>query len=105
MRAAADREDASVKHVAMENRLYPMRELLGDLLLEIGQADSALREYEASLKETPNRYRGFWGAARAAQAAGNWQKAGDYYAKLIALAKNADTERAELAQAKAYLAK
>jgi tetratricopeptide (TPR) repeat protein len=105
MRAAADREDASVKHVAMENRLYPMRELLGDLLLEIGQADSALREYEASLKETPNRYRGFWGAARAAQAAGNRQKAGDYYAKLIALAKNADTERAELAQAKAYLGK
>ena len=45
------------------------------------------------------------GAARAAQAAGNRQKAGDYYAKLIALAKNADTERAELAQAKAYLAK
>ena len=105
MRAAADREDASVKHVAMENRLYPMRELLGDLLLEIGQADSALREYEASLKETPNRYRGLWGAARAAAAAGNRQKAGDYYAKLIALAKNADTERAELAQAKAYLAK
>ncbi len=25
MRAAADNEDASVKHVAMENRLYPMR--------------------------------------------------------------------------------
>jgi len=89
----------------MENRLYPMRELLGDLLLEIGQADSALREYESSLKETPNRFRGFWGAARAAAAAGNRQKAGDYYAKLIALAKNAEVERAELAQAKAYLGK
>lgn len=33
MRAAADLEDASKKHVAMENRLYPMRELLGDLLM------------------------------------------------------------------------
>jgi tetratricopeptide (TPR) repeat protein len=105
MRAAADREDGSVKHVAMENRLYPMRELLGDLLLEMRQADSALREYEASLKETPNRYRGFWGAARAAEAAGNRQKTTDYHAKLVALAKNADTERPELAQAKAYLAK
>src|SRR5262249_5108969 len=30
MRAAAASEDASVKHVAMENRLYPMRELLGE---------------------------------------------------------------------------
>jgi hypothetical protein len=29
MRAAADSEDASVKHVAMENRLYPMRALRG----------------------------------------------------------------------------
>ena len=34
MRAAADGEDGSVKHVAMENRLYPMRELLGELLLQ-----------------------------------------------------------------------
>src|SRR6516162_11265288 len=31
MRAAADLEDNSEKHIAMENRLYPMRELLGDL--------------------------------------------------------------------------
>ena len=37
MRRAADGEDASVKDIAMENRLYPMRELLGDLLLEAGQ--------------------------------------------------------------------
>src|SRR6266566_1746161 len=50
MRAAADREDNSEKHVAMENRLYPMRELLADLLLEEGDAASALNEYEASLK-------------------------------------------------------
>jgi tetratricopeptide (TPR) repeat protein len=104
MRAAADGEDGSVKHVAMENRLYPMRELLGELLLQMGQASSALREYEASLKETPNRYRGLWGAARAAEAAGNRQKADDYYAKLVALSKNADTERPELQRAKAFLA-
>src|SRR6266508_1978518 len=37
MRAAADLEDSTEKHVAMENRLYPMREMLGDLLLETGQ--------------------------------------------------------------------
>lgn len=105
MRAAADREDASVKHVAMENRLYPMRELVAELLLEMGQAVAALREYEASLKETPNRYRGFWGAARAAEAAGNRQKAADYYAKLVALSKDADTVRPELREAKTFLAK
>jgi len=104
MRAAADGEDASVKHVAMENRLYPMRELLADLLLETGQAPAALREYQASLRETPNRYRGLWGAARAAEAAGDRGKAADYYAKLVALSANADTTRPELARAKAYLA-
>ncbi len=50
MRAAADGEDGSVKHVAMENRLYPMRELLGELLLQIGQPVAALGEFEASLR-------------------------------------------------------
>jgi tetratricopeptide (TPR) repeat protein len=57
MRTAADNEDRSVKHVAMENRLYPMRELLGDLLLELGQGSAALAEYETALSVTPNRYR------------------------------------------------
>ena len=36
MRAAANSEDGSVKHVTMENRLYPLRELLAELLLEMG---------------------------------------------------------------------
>jgi hypothetical protein len=44
MRAAARLEDGSEKHVAMENRLYPMRELLADLLLEQGQGAAALNE-------------------------------------------------------------
>src|SRR2546422_8160126 len=74
MRDAADNEDASVKHVAMENRLYPMRELLGELLLQMGQAAPALREFEASLRENPNRYRGLYGAARAAEVAGGWRR-------------------------------
>ena len=75
MRSAADGEDGSVKHVAMENRLYPMRELFAELLLESGQAAPALREFEAAFKENPNRYRGLYGAARAAEAAGDRQKA------------------------------
>jgi len=29
MRAAADSEDGSLKHIAMENRLYPLRETAG----------------------------------------------------------------------------
>jgi tetratricopeptide (TPR) repeat protein len=89
--------------VAMENRLYPMRELLGELLLEVGQATTALREYEASLKENPNRYRGLYGAARAAEVTGDRQKAAGYFEKLVALAGKADTARPEIARAKAFL--
>src|SRR6202171_4143492 len=50
MRAPADSEDGSVKHVEMENRLYPFRELLGELLLEMGQPAAALTEFEIALK-------------------------------------------------------
>jgi len=42
--------------------------------------------------------------AHAAEAAGERQKAAGYYAKLMALAKNADSPRPELAHAKAYVA-
>jgi tetratricopeptide (TPR) repeat protein len=104
MRVAADSEDGSVKHVTMENRLYPLRELLGDLLLEMGHAAPALREFEAANKAYPNRYRGIYGAARAAEAAGDRQKARQYFARFVDLSKNADTVRPELARAKAYLA-
>ena len=89
MRAAADGEDGSVKHVAMENRLYPLRELYGELLLEAGQPAAASKEFETALEQTPNRYRTFLGLARAANAAGDRQKASDYYGKLVNLVKNA----------------
>ena len=103
MRAAADGEDGSVKHVAMENRLYPMRELLGELLLQQGQAPAALREFEGALKENPNRYRGLYGAARAAETAGDRPKAVGYYEKLVALTSKADTARPEIARAKTFI--
>src|SRR6266566_3649128 len=57
MRGAADLEDSSEKHVAMENRLYPMRELLGDMLRGYGEPAAALKEYEVSMKNAPNRLR------------------------------------------------
>src|SRR5260370_13640803 len=104
MRAAADGEDGSVKHVAMENRLYPLRELYGDLLLEAGQPAAALAEYETALKQTPNRYRALLGIARAASATGDRAKASEYYGKLVELAKNADTERPDIREAKEFLA-
>src|SRR5204863_8655 len=61
MRDAADREDRSEKHIAMENRLSPMRELLGELLLQTVKPEQALEEFERSLKVVPNRFRSLAG--------------------------------------------
>lgn len=104
MRAAADLEDGSEKHVAMENRLYPMRELLGDMLREQGQPAAALKEYEVSVKNAPNRLRGFYGAAKAAEAAGEKKKAKAYFGQLARLTRTADGDRAELREMKQHLA-
>jgi tetratricopeptide (TPR) repeat protein len=104
MRAAADLEDGSEKHVAMENRLYPMRELLGDMLREQGQPAAALKEYEVSMKNAPNRLRSYYGAAKAAEAAGDKKKAAAYMRSLAQLTRAADSERAEIREAKQQLA-
>jgi tetratricopeptide (TPR) repeat protein len=104
MRAAADLEDGSEKHIAMENRLYPMRELLGDLLLAQEQPAQALAEYETALTSTPNRLRGLYGAATAADMAKEPQKASRYFQALVTLTKEADTDRMEIRDAKAFLA-
>ena len=104
MRAAADLEDASEKHVAMENRLWPMRELLGELLLAVKQPERALQAFEQSFKSAPNRFRGFYGAAKAAEQLGDRAQARRYYEKLIALSNHADSDRPELNEARTFLA-
>ena len=104
MRAAADLEDGSEKHVSMENRLYPMRELLGDMLREQGQPAAALKEYEVSMKNAPNRLRGFYGAAKAAEASGEARRAAGYYKQLAKLTRGSDSDRAELRELKRQVA-
>ena len=96
MHAAADLEDSSEKHVAMENRLYPMRELLADMLLADGDAAMALKEYEVSMNNTPNRLRGWYGAAKAATAVGDVAKVVLYSHALEQLTRHGDGDRPEL---------
>ena len=103
MRAAADREDGSVKHVAMENRLYPMRELLGELLLEIGQpAAGAARVRGLAQGEPESLSRSLRRGARRGSRR-RPAESGAYFEKLVALSSNADTTRPEVAHAKAFL--
>jgi hypothetical protein len=100
---AASREDRSEKHVAMENRLSPMRELLGEMLLEAGRPADALREFERSLQTIPGRFRSIAGAADAAARSGNRAAATTYYRQLIALTSEADSERPAVTAARAFL--
>ena len=104
MRAAADTEDRNEKHIVTPGRILPARELLGEMLLELKQPALALKEFEASQVREPNRFRGFYGAALAAEGAGERQKAADYFAKLVAMTKDSNGARPELTRAKAYLA-
>ena len=55
MREAATREDATEKSAVTPGPLAPARELLGDMLMELGRADEAVAEYRAVLDKEPNR--------------------------------------------------
>jgi hypothetical protein len=104
MQGAADLEDSTEKHPVTPGPIFPAREQLGELLLEVNEPAQALKAFEGSMQREPNRFNGLYGAARAAALTGNGDKARQYYASLIALCGQADSERPELQQAKASLA-
>ncbi|MBI4488360.1 MAG: hypothetical protein HY694_04690 [Deltaproteobacteria bacterium] len=105
MQSAVDLEDSTDKHPVTPAPILPARELLGEMLLELGNPGQALKEFEASHRVEPNRFRGLYGAAKAAQMSGDREKASLYYAKLVSLCDGANTDRLELKEAKAFLAK
>ena len=105
IRAAADREDATEKHPVTPGSIVPAREVLGETLLDLGRPGEALREFEASQQKEPNRLRGYYGVARAAELSGDAAKARVQYGQLVTLTAQADSERPEVTQAKAFLAK
>ena len=104
MAAAAALEDTTEKSAVTPGPLAP--ELLGDMLLEANQPAQALKEYETGLQKEPNRFRSVYGAGRAAELAGNAQKARTYYAQLVKICERGERQsRTELARAVGYLAK
>jgi tetratricopeptide (TPR) repeat protein len=104
MREAATLEDATEKHPVMPGPVVPAHELVGEMLLALDQPAEALREFEISQQIEPNRFRGLYGAALAASATGDAGKARGYYQALLALNANTQSERGELAAARAFLA-
>jgi hypothetical protein len=103
MRAAAGAEDATDKSAVTPGPLAPARELLGEMLLEAGNPRDALAAFEASMAKEPGRFRGAYGAARAAEAAGDAAAARRYYERVLEIARGADSPRAEIQRARTYI--
>jgi tetratricopeptide (TPR) repeat protein len=101
LRGLAEREEATGE----EPSGMPAREMLADMLMESKHPEQALTEYEADLKFNPNRFNGIYGAAQAAEAAGQTQKANQYYAELLKVCEGSHSDRPELAKAKELLAR
>lgn len=98
---AADMEDATEKSAVSPGPIRPARELLGEMLLEMDRPADALMAFEATMKKEPGRFRGTYGAARAAELIGNPTKARAYYASLVQSCVRGDAAgRSELQKAR-----
>ena len=104
MNAAADMEDATEKHPVTPGEVIPARELLGDMLLQMGYAAKAYAVYMEDLKRHPNRFNGLYGAGLSAEKSGDPAKARLYYQQLSDLCTSRST-RPELAKARLFLVK
>jgi hypothetical protein len=74
------------------------------MLLAMTEPQQALQAFKASMQIEPHRFWGLYGAARAAELAGDRAKARTFYTQLLALAERTDSERPELAATRAFLA-
>ena len=101
MREAAAREDATEKSAITPGPLAPARELLGEMLLDLKQPAQALKEFEKTFVNEPNRFRTLSGAAASAIAAGDAVAGRRYYEQLLSICERADHPgRPELAEAR-----
>lgn len=105
MKDAADHEDRTEKNVVTPGPIKPARELLAEMLMEVGQPAQALTEFEGVLKKEPNRLGATVGAARAAELTGDRTKARLHYTSTVRLLNVADAGRPELKMANDYLAR
>lgn len=104
MRSVADLDDATEKHPVTPGAILPAREQLGELLLTLDRPADALVAFEESLRRTPGRLAGRYGAARAARLAGREAKAREHYTALAALCGEG-CSRPELAEARDFVAR
>jgi hypothetical protein len=106
MGSAAALEDGTEKSAVTPGPLFPARELLGEMLLEINEPAKALDQFEATLKKEPRRFRSLYGAAHAAQLIGSQDTSQRYFHQLLQVCAKADMPgRPEIKEAREALSK
>jgi tetratricopeptide (TPR) repeat protein len=103
MREAVEVEDQTDKSSLSPGRVLPAHEQLGDMLMELGHAEEAFREYAESLNHAARRFNSIYGMASSAQKWGRGDLAAHSYRQLLELTVP-DSPREEVAEAKEFLA-
>jgi tetratricopeptide (TPR) repeat protein len=102
MASAAELEESMDKHAVTPGAISPAREMLGQLLLEQKHPGEALEAFQEVLKVAPKRFNALYGAASAADAAGNTAVAHRYFKELLEVSSG--NERPELGTARTKVA-
>jgi tetratricopeptide (TPR) repeat protein len=100
-RSAAELEESMDKSAVTPGAITPAREILAELLMIEHHPKDSLAEYQTVLKIAPNRFNALYGAARAAEDAGDAITASNYFRKLTDVAVG--DERPELKTAREKL--
>ena len=103
MKQAVMLENTTYKHPVTPGEILPAGELLADMLMERGDAEEALEQYEQSLRRSPKRFNSLFGAGHASEQAGMEAKAINYYEQLVQMTAQADSSSEQLEHAIAFL--
>jgi tetratricopeptide (TPR) repeat protein len=103
MEEAVHMEYSTTKHPVTPGEVLPAGELLGDLYMAMGNPVKALKAYEFDLQQHPNRFNGLYGAAIAARAINDDQKAAKYFEALLLNTQHSETHRIEIADARKFI--
>ena len=103
MEKAAELESSTEKHPVTPGEILPARELLADMLLDMGRYKEAQAEYEKALTRSPNRFNSLYGAGLAAELGNNKSQAVLYYKKIVIITESVNTDREQLKHTKLYL--
>jgi len=103
LRRAADREDAIERDPVVPGPIISARELLGEMLLQSDRAQQAFEAFETDLRNEPGRFWSLYGAAQAAERAGDRERARSFYSDLVAQTVHADGDRLAVKAARTFL--